>query len=225
MSNPLPFDNKKALEDASLEHEQEEDSRLSTTTAAADEDVRNETRTRTNDEGIRDKEAQLDARSTITTESAIPPPPDGGLHAWLKVFGGFMIYINIWSVPHLTVSTIPQKFSSFIHTNTQLTNQPTSQGFHTNLRRLPILLQNLSPLLLQPVSHILDRHRASLAPHHHRRALRPSIRPRIFPPYALRGELLSRPGNHDVEFEQDVLAGFSEPGSLHGCWGGDVVYS
>jgi hypothetical protein len=36
--------------------------------------------------------------STVTTESAIPPPPDGGLHAWLKVFGGFFIYVNIWSV-------------------------------------------------------------------------------------------------------------------------------
>ncbi|KAH6878173.1 major facilitator superfamily domain-containing protein [Alternaria rosae] len=43
-----------------------------------------------------DKEAKIDARSTLTAESAIPPPPDGGLHAWLKVFGGFMIYINIW---------------------------------------------------------------------------------------------------------------------------------
>jgi hypothetical protein len=31
-------------------------------------------------------------------ESRLPPPPDGGLHAWLKVFGGFLIYINIWSV-------------------------------------------------------------------------------------------------------------------------------
>lgn len=29
-------------------------------------------------------------------ESQLPPPPDGGLHAWLKVFGGFLIYINIW---------------------------------------------------------------------------------------------------------------------------------
>lgn len=38
----------------------------------------------------------LDARSTA--ESELPPPPDGGLHAWLKVFGGFLIYINIWSV-------------------------------------------------------------------------------------------------------------------------------
>jgi len=26
----------------------------------------------------------------------LPPPPDGGLHAWLKVFGGFLMYINIW---------------------------------------------------------------------------------------------------------------------------------
>ncbi|KAL1796348.1 hypothetical protein ACET3X_004888 [Alternaria dauci] len=47
-------------------------------------------------EPVADKEVQIDARSTMTTESAIPPPPDGGLHAWLKVFGGFMIYINIW---------------------------------------------------------------------------------------------------------------------------------
>jgi hypothetical protein len=42
-------------------------------------------------------EKQLDARSAITIESILPPPPDGGLHAWLKVFGGFLIYINIWS--------------------------------------------------------------------------------------------------------------------------------
>lgn len=28
--------------------------------------------------------------------SQLPPPPDGGLHAWLKVVGGFLIYINIW---------------------------------------------------------------------------------------------------------------------------------
>lgn len=41
-------------------------------------------------------EAQIDAVSIITAGSHIPPPPDGGLHAWLKVFGGFMIYINIW---------------------------------------------------------------------------------------------------------------------------------
>lgn len=34
--------------------------------------------------------------SLSLTESQLPPPPDGGLHAWLKVFGGFLIYINIW---------------------------------------------------------------------------------------------------------------------------------
>jgi len=32
----------------------------------------------------------------VTTESLLPVPPDGGLHAWLKVFGGFFIYVNIW---------------------------------------------------------------------------------------------------------------------------------
>lgn len=40
-------------------------------------------------------EKAFDTRSTKTTESVIPPPPDGGLHAWLKVFGGFMIYVCI----------------------------------------------------------------------------------------------------------------------------------
>ncbi|KAF2476390.1 MFS general substrate transporter [Lindgomyces ingoldianus] len=29
-------------------------------------------------------------------EPKLPTPPDGGLHAWLKVVGGFLIYINIW---------------------------------------------------------------------------------------------------------------------------------
>lgn len=43
-------------------------------------------------------EESFDAHSTKTTESVIPPPPDGGLHAWLKVFGGFMIYVRILPV-------------------------------------------------------------------------------------------------------------------------------
>ncbi|EDU50116.1 conserved hypothetical protein [Pyrenophora tritici-repentis Pt-1C-BFP] len=64
--------------------------------ASRDEDVVQHAEPGRSDEVAEDKEAQLDARSTVTAESAIPPPPDGGLHAWLKVFGGFMIYINIW---------------------------------------------------------------------------------------------------------------------------------
>jgi hypothetical protein len=51
-------------------------------------------------------EKQLDARSTVTTESVLPPPPDGGLHAWLKVFGGFLIYINIWSAYSASTSAL-----------------------------------------------------------------------------------------------------------------------
>lgn len=43
-------------------------------------------------------EESFDTHSTKTTESVIPPPPDGGLHAWLKVFGGFMIYVRILPV-------------------------------------------------------------------------------------------------------------------------------
>jgi magnesium-transporting ATPase (P-type) len=29
-------------------------------------------------------------------DDQLPRPPDGGFHAWLKVFGGFIVYINIW---------------------------------------------------------------------------------------------------------------------------------
>jgi hypothetical protein len=46
--------------------------------------------------------------AAVTTDSVIPPPPDGGLHAWLKVFGGFFIYVNIWCVAHLTHISISQ---------------------------------------------------------------------------------------------------------------------
>ena len=45
-------------------------------------------------EPVQATEEPFDARSTKTTESLLPPPPDGGLHAWLKVFGGFMIYVR-----------------------------------------------------------------------------------------------------------------------------------
>ena len=53
-------------------------------------------------ESHEDAEKNLNPLSTaVTTESVIPPPPDGGLHAWLKVFGGFFIYVNIWFThPH-----------------------------------------------------------------------------------------------------------------------------
>jgi hypothetical protein len=30
----------------------------------------------------------------------LPAAPDGGLHAWLKVLGGFLVYINIWWASH-----------------------------------------------------------------------------------------------------------------------------
>lgn len=57
------------------------------------------------DEVHRDAEKDLNPLSTaVTTESVIPPAPDGGLHAWLKVFGGFFIYVNIWfASPHPSI--------------------------------------------------------------------------------------------------------------------------
>jgi hypothetical protein len=88
------LEDKHVIEDNSTE--QEEYSRAA---SSSRDDVHRQEEPERNDAVDEDKEAQLDARSTRTTESAIPPPPDGGLHAWLKVFGGFMIYINIWCVP------------------------------------------------------------------------------------------------------------------------------
>jgi hypothetical protein len=49
-----------------------------------------------------DGKPHINPLSTVTTESVIPTPPDGGIHAWLKVFGGFFIYVNIWSVSNPT---------------------------------------------------------------------------------------------------------------------------
>jgi hypothetical protein len=87
MRNSLDSDDKKAYESApseiqeggsSREHElQEQEKGAQHTGPMVDEE-------------------KHDAQSTA--ESQLPPPPDGGLHAWLKVFGGFLIYINIWFV-------------------------------------------------------------------------------------------------------------------------------
>ncbi|OCL04162.1 MFS general substrate transporter [Glonium stellatum] len=40
---------------------------------------------------IRDPE-----NNSASTPAQLPTAPDGGLHAWLKVLGGFLVYINIW---------------------------------------------------------------------------------------------------------------------------------
>lgn len=101
------FHEKHVVEDKSIEQEEElEESSSRPSTVNHEDDVRNENAgPRTRDlEQVRSnmqskRETPLDPLTpTITTESALPPPPDGGLHAWLKVFGGFMIYINIWFV-------------------------------------------------------------------------------------------------------------------------------
>jgi hypothetical protein len=117
------LEDKHVIEDHSTEQEE-----YSRTSSSSREEVHRQEELRSNDVIEGDKEAQLDARSTLTTESAIPPPPDGGLHAWLKVFGGFMIYINIWCVAHI---------NNFLHAKTN-----KHQGFYTQLRRIPVLLQN-----------------------------------------------------------------------------------
>lgn len=56
-----------------------------------------------NDVGMAQEEgATLDDVEKVQSasrKSVIDPsmePPDGGLHAWLKVFGCFLLYSNIW---------------------------------------------------------------------------------------------------------------------------------
>jgi hypothetical protein len=80
--------------------EEEEEETYSSPSSSSNHEATQQHGSKTITSEPRDKEAQTDAHSTLTTESDIPPPPDGGLHAWLKVFGGFMIYINIWFVKY-----------------------------------------------------------------------------------------------------------------------------
>jgi hypothetical protein len=49
-----------------------------------------------------DQIEQLTKIQSSSRRSDIDPlaePPDGGLNAWLKVFGSFLIYSNIWYQP------------------------------------------------------------------------------------------------------------------------------
>lgn len=119
-----------------------------------------ETRHRDQETGIEHAEKTFDARSTKTTESVIPPPPDGGLHAWLKVFGGFLIYVcSLTKDPKIYTDTAPDQYL----------------GFHAQLWCFPSLLQIRSSLLCVSIGHIMDRHRSGLAAHFLRRAVRPAV--------------------------------------------------
>ncbi|KAF2000247.1 MFS general substrate transporter [Amniculicola lignicola CBS 123094] len=70
MPDPLHFEEKKAINGDVVDNEEQ---RLSTPGSL---------------ERVQDEGPGPDAQ--------LPDPPDGGLHAWLKVLGGFLIYINIW---------------------------------------------------------------------------------------------------------------------------------
>lgn len=46
---------------------------------------------------------ELDSAATLIASKPVedkpagpPPPPDGGLKAWLQVFGGFLLVLNTW---------------------------------------------------------------------------------------------------------------------------------
>ncbi|KAF1951709.1 MFS general substrate transporter [Byssothecium circinans] len=59
--------------------------------------------------------SRQDTRSVA--ESQLPSPPDGGLHAWLKVLGGFLIYINIWGFT-LSYGTFQSYYTSTLLSTT-----------------------------------------------------------------------------------------------------------
>jgi hypothetical protein len=118
------------------------------------------------DVGTAPDEEKQDGHSVA--ESQLPPPPDGGLHAWLKVFGGFLIYINIWFVLSLPQCSRQPKLTSF-------------KGLHALIRRLSIVLLVYATPQLQPIRHLVDRHRASVATHFHRRTLWAALRHGVLP--------------------------------------------
>ncbi|KAF1834461.1 MFS general substrate transporter [Decorospora gaudefroyi] len=110
------LDDRHVIEDKPIEQEN-----YSRPSSSGNDDIHQQEDPEMNNGAAQDKEAQTDARSTLTTESAIPPPPDGGLHAWLKVFGGFMIYINIWGFT-LTYGA----FQSYYKTTLLSTSTPSA---------------------------------------------------------------------------------------------------
>lgn len=80
MQTSLDFEDKKAFEGTSSVQQDG-----SSSTQEQDKESR---------DGLAEVEAGPEVQSIAGQQ--LPPPPDGGLHAWLKVFGGFLIYINIW---------------------------------------------------------------------------------------------------------------------------------
>ncbi|KAF2877003.1 major facilitator superfamily domain-containing protein [Massariosphaeria phaeospora] len=84
MRPSLDFEEKKAGDGSPTEQQSRPLSRASHHRRVPDEEARN----------VVDAAATADGVSIA--ESQLPPPPDGGLHAWLKVVGGFLVYINIW---------------------------------------------------------------------------------------------------------------------------------
>ena len=137
------------------------------------------------------------------------PPPDGGLHAWLKVLGGFLIYINIW-------------FVSFHTVGLQIADSP--EGLHAIIRRLPSVLCVYNAFLFQPFGNILDRYCTGLAAYSRRYTFRPALRHWIFPFHALCGELPRRVWHHDAQFVQELLAGLPCAGCVYGLGCGPAVY-
>jgi hypothetical protein len=94
MSSSIDLDDKKPIEGrTSTSTEEQAISRTPSSRHAPHKDLEKQ-----EPEIHDDAEPHLKTLSTVTSQSAIPPPPDGGLHAWLKVLGGFLIYINIWYV-------------------------------------------------------------------------------------------------------------------------------
>jgi hypothetical protein len=89
MSHPLDIDEKKPGEGGSTSTEEHVVSRSTSV-----QEYRHRIDEEKQGNGVHEDAEPHSA--AVTTDSVIPPPPDGGLHAWLKVFGGFFIYVNIW---------------------------------------------------------------------------------------------------------------------------------
>jgi hypothetical protein len=147
MRTSTESDEKKAYETAALDRDNQDGG-----SSAQEHAIRKQ------ENGATLDEEQQDDHSIA--ESQLPPPPDGGLHAWLKVFGGFLIYINIWLVFLCLLSGI-EAYSP--------------QGLHALVRRLSVLLLIYATQLILAILHLMDRHSAGMASHCYWCALRSTV--------------------------------------------------
>jgi hypothetical protein len=96
-------------------------------------------------------------KSSTSRKGEIDPfgePPDGGLNAWLKVLGCFLLYSNIWYARIQGCMIVQDRWLI------------SKQGIYVDIWCLPNILPARIFKLVDPFCHLLDRDSAIMAPHY-----------------------------------------------------------